>query len=86
MILRFVFIWPRPSRPLDALAKSDDEWLGWQIYSGKKRERFVKEFLASFAQISGSRFLFFFWGGVDYQSKQRRVVRGKQKRPWAVRV
>ncbi len=52
---------PEGSRPIDALAKSDDEWLGWQKYSGNKRERFVKEFIVSFAQISGSRFLF---GGV----------------------
>lgn len=52
---------PEGSRPLDALAKSDDEWLGWQIYSGNKKERFVKEFIVSFAQISGSRFLF---GGI----------------------
>lgn len=52
---------PEGCRPLDALAKSDDEWLGWQIYSGNKRERFVKEFIVSFAQIAGGRFLF---GGV----------------------
>ena len=52
---------PEGARPLDALAKSDDEWLRWQIYSGNKRERFVKEFIVSFAQISGCRFLF---GGV----------------------
>lgn len=48
-------------KPLDALAKSDDEWLGWQIYSGEKKERFIKEYIVSFAQISGDRFLF---GGV----------------------
>ncbi len=24
-------------RPLDALAKSSDDWLGWQVYRGKKR-------------------------------------------------
>lgn len=52
---------PSGGKPLDALAKSDDEWLGWQIYSGNNKERFVKEFIVSFAQISGDRFLF---GGV----------------------
>lgn len=52
---------PEGTRPLDVLAKSDEDWLGWQIYSGNKRERFVKEFIVSFAQISGSKFLF---GGI----------------------
>lgn len=53
---------PYGSRPLDALAKSDGEWLRWQIYSGgESRERFVKEFIVSFAQIFGGRFLF---GGI----------------------
>lgn len=52
---------PEGTRPLDALAKSDDEWKGWQVYYGGKRERFKKEFIVSFAQISGGRFLF---GGI----------------------
>lgn len=52
---------PEGSRPIDALAKSDEEWMGWQIYSGNKRERFPKEFIASFAQVSGGKFLF---GGI----------------------
>lgn len=46
--------------PLDALAKSDDSWLGWQTYCGDK-ERFVTEYIVSFAQISGNRYLF---GGI----------------------
>ncbi len=52
---------PEGTRPLDALAKSDNDWLGWQIYSGNKRERFVKEYIVSFAQISGCKYLF---GGI----------------------
>lgn len=52
---------PEGSRPLDALAKSDEEWKGWQIYFGKKKERFPKEYIVSFAQVSGGKFLF---GGV----------------------
>lgn len=52
---------PEGAQPLDALAKSDDDWLEWQIYSGDKRQRFVKDFIVSFAQISGSSFLF---GGI----------------------
>jgi len=52
---------PKGGRPLDALAKSEDEWLGWQVYRGKAKERFPKDYIVSFAQISGNRFLF---GGI----------------------
>ena len=39
------------SRPLDALAKSKNDWLGWQVYRGTAKERFVTDFVVSFAQI-----------------------------------
>jgi len=48
-------------RPLDVFAKSSADWLYWQTYRGKKKERFIKEGIVSFAQISGNKFLF---GGV----------------------
>lgn len=49
------------SRPLDVLTKSKEDWLGWQRYRGKAKERFPVDNIVSFAQISGNRFLF---GGV----------------------
>jgi len=49
------------TRPIDVLARSQSEWLGWQLYRGNKKERFIKDIVISFAQISGSKFLF---GGV----------------------
>lgn len=49
------------SRPLDALAKSEETWLGWQTYRGNAKERFTVDYIVSFAQISGRKFLF---GGV----------------------
>ena len=49
------------TRPIDVLAKSQSEWLGWQVYRGQQKERFVKDKIVSFAQISGTKFLF---GGV----------------------
>lgn len=52
---------PEGTRPIDVLARSRDEWLGWQVYRGKKKERFVKDKIVSFAQISGTKFLY---GGV----------------------
>ncbi|OGT71570.1 MAG: excinuclease ABC subunit C [Gammaproteobacteria bacterium RIFCSPLOWO2_02_FULL_57_10] len=65
---------PSGKRPLDALAKSDDEWLRWQLYRGTAKERFTKDLIVTFAQISGERFLF---GGIfeikSRESKQYRV-------------
>ncbi len=53
---------PNGSRPLDALAKSENDWLNWQVYRGtEKKERFVKDFVVSFAQMKGNKFLF---GGI----------------------
>lgn len=52
---------PEGGRPLDALAKSEDDWLGWQVYRGTAKERFVTDFVVSFAQIEGNKFLF---GGI----------------------
>ena len=52
---------PKGGRPIDALAKSKKEWLGWQVYRGKAKERFIANYIVSFAQISGNKFLF---GGV----------------------
>ena len=52
---------PNGGRPLDALAKSENDWLDWQVYRGTERERFVKDFVVSFAQIEGNKFLF---GGI----------------------
>ncbi|WP_111857982.1 GIY-YIG nuclease family protein [Acinetobacter sp. CFCC 10889] len=58
---------PDGHRPLDALAKSDDAWLKWQIYPGNKKERFIKNNIVSFAQINGNSFLF---GGI-FHIKER---------------
>lgn len=52
---------PEGTRPIDVLARSQSEWRGWQVYRGSSKERFVKDKIVSFAQISGSKFLF---GGV----------------------
>jgi hypothetical protein len=52
---------PSGTKPVDALAKSDEEWLGWQIYRGKAKERFTVDSIVSFAQLSGRKFLF---GGI----------------------
>lgn len=52
---------PEGGCPLDALAKSENDWLNWQVYRGKEKERFVKDFVVSFAQIEGNKFLF---GGI----------------------
>ena len=52
---------PYGTRPIDVLARSETEWLSWQIYKGSKKERFTKDKVISFAQISGSKFLF---GGI----------------------
>lgn len=65
---------PTGRRPIDALAKSDAEWLRWQVYRGSTKERFTTEYIVSFAQISGNKFLF---GGVfqiiDRTSKDYKV-------------
>lgn len=52
---------PEGTRPIDVLARSFEEWTSWQVYRGKKKERFVRDKIVSFAQISGSKFLF---GGI----------------------
>lgn len=52
---------PSGTRPLDALAKSELDWLNWQVYKGKSKERFIKDFIVSFAQINRNKFLF---GGI----------------------
>jgi len=52
---------PGGTRPLDSLAKSEADWLDWQVYKGTNKERFTKDFIVSFAQISGNKFLF---GGI----------------------
>ncbi|TKF95720.1 GIY-YIG nuclease family protein [Vibrio lentus] len=52
---------PEGTRPIDVLARSQDEWASWQVYRGNSKERFVCDKIVSFAQISGSKFLF---GGV----------------------
>lgn len=52
---------PSGGRPLDSLAKSEIDWRNWQVYRGTSKERFVTDFIVSFAQISGNKFLF---GGV----------------------
>lgn len=52
---------PNGNRPIDSLAKSEVDWLNWQVYRGNSKERFVTDFIVSFAQISGNKFLF---GGV----------------------
>ena len=53
---------PEGGRPLDALVKSENDWLNWQVYKGKKRARFANaKFVVSFAQINGNKFLF---GGI----------------------
>lgn len=49
---------PSGSTPLQALAHSDGEWEGWQLYRGKEKERFTKPFVVTFAQVSDDRFLF----------------------------
>lgn len=52
---------PGGTRPIDVLARSFEEWTGWQVYRGNKKERFVRNKIVTFAQISGSKFLF---GGI----------------------
>lgn len=49
------------TRPIDVLARSESEWLGWQVYRGTQKERFINDKIVSFAQISGNKFLF---GGI----------------------
>lgn len=52
---------PEGTRPIDVLDRSKSEWAGWQVYRGNSKERFITDRIVSFAQISGSKFLF---GGV----------------------
>ena len=52
---------PEGGRPLDALARSEADWLEWQVYRGRAKERFLTDFVVSFAQLEGDKFLF---GGV----------------------
>ncbi len=48
------------TKPIDVLARSKEEWKNWQMHKGK-RNRFPVDYIISFAQINGDRFLF---GGV----------------------
>ncbi len=52
---------PSGTRPIDVLARSPLEWLGWQAYRGLQKERFVKDKIVSFAHMFGTKYLF---GGV----------------------
>jgi hypothetical protein len=52
---------PGGTLPIDVLARDFDEWADWQVYRGTKKERFVRDKIVSFAQISGCKFLF---GGI----------------------
>lgn len=63
------------NRPIDALTKSDGEWLRWQVYRGKAKERFTVDYIVSFAQLSGNKFLF---GGV-FQITSRKADKYKVK-------
>lgn len=49
------------SRPLEVLARSDEEWKNWQKYKSGGRDRFPAKYIITFAQISGDKFLF---GGI----------------------
>ncbi|MFK5949705.1 MAG: GIY-YIG nuclease family protein [Methylococcales bacterium] len=62
---------PNGRHPIDALVKSDEEWLRWQVYRGKAKERFPVDYIVSFAQISGDRFLF---GGVFKITSRKKKV------------
>ena len=61
------------NRPLDALTKSDEEWLRWQAYRGNAKERFTVDYIVSFAQLSGNKFLF---GGI-FQITSRKSAKYK---------
>lgn len=63
------------NRPIDALTKSADEWLGWQVYRGNAKERFAVDYIVSFAQLTGNKFLF---GGV-FQITSRKSEKYKVK-------
>ncbi len=52
---------PNGYKPIEVLARSDEEWKEWQLYKGNSKERFTKDYIISFAQISGDKFLF---GGI----------------------
>jgi hypothetical protein len=61
--------------PLDAIAKWDQDWVGWQEYKPYKKSkdnytnRFPGKYIVSFAQISGDDFLF---GGIfEIKENQR---------------
>jgi hypothetical protein len=66
---------PTGKKPIDALAKSDEDWLSWQVYRGNAKERFTVDKIVSFAQLSGRKFLF---GGifeiVDRDSNKYNVI------------
>lgn len=50
-------------KPSDVLARSREEWLGWQVYKGNNKNRFPYpvKYIFSFAQLSGNEFIF---GGI----------------------
>lgn len=50
------------TKPLDVLTRSDEEWASWQKYKERSNgERFPREYVISFAQINGDKFVF---GGI----------------------
>ncbi len=59
--------------PLQAIAKGDENWKGWQTWKqyqkeqNKWKDRFPAKYIVSFAQISGDKFLF---GGI-FEIKER---------------
>lgn len=49
---------PSGTHPLEALARSKDEWMKWQVYKGSAKDRFTKDKIVSFAHARGNKFLF----------------------------
>ena len=46
--------------PIDSIW-NPEEWASWQTYRGIAKERFVTDFIVTFAQIDGDRYLY---GGI----------------------
>ncbi len=64
---------PSGTRPLDALAKSREEWTKWQLFKGNGKDRFTKDRIVTFAQMHGDKFLF---GGVfEILSRHQKVYK-----------
>ncbi|WP_027128614.1 GIY-YIG nuclease family protein [Fusobacterium perfoetens] len=77
MNYRFHLAKPASERPSDVLARSREDWLGWQIYKERENgERFPYpvKYIFSFAQLSGNEFIF---GGIfeilDRSGKEYKV-------------